>query len=236
MKTKIISITILIVLISSNSLLAASSKIDKRETLAMTNVLPEEFKDYQKKAKGDNGINDAKLTLSLVSDANDLVIKIPDPNKKEDYNRAYCATWILCMDIMKKTKDSEAKKMILEKWNSSLKKDDMSVPFQIYSLATTGWDPNRIFVNEDFWTLLEKTKNKQTISAISFILYLHGNQEDASRLLRKANSGIDKESQNIIFNAVNYMNYRFKGDQTLPGPASLPPIPDFIGEKYSRDK
>jgi hypothetical protein len=230
MKTKMISITILIVclLISNNSLLASSSKIDKRETLALTNVLPEGFKDYQKKAKGDNGINDAKLTLSLVSDANDLVIKIPDPNKKEDYNRAYCATWILCTDIMKNTKDTDVKKLILEKWNSSLRKDDLTVPYQIYAIK----DSN--LFTDDLWKLLENTKMRHTISAISCMLLGSSNRENEKQftemLIKKRDSKIDGDSKGDIQRTLNWINYSLHGDKTLPGPAARPPIPDFIGK------
>ncbi len=232
MKTKMISTIMLIVimLMIDNILAANATKNDKIENQAIAKVLPEEFNNYKKELKGDHGRNDANITLNLVTKANDFLKENSDPNKQEFYNKAYYETWCLCIGITKKTKDPEVKKNILEKWNSSLKKDDITVPYQIYAIAYNGWDPNRSFLTEDFWKLLKQTKRKKTISAIGLVLYQYGNPEDADRLMEKRKSGIDIESQEIIQNAINHMNYRFIGDRTNPGPAAGPPRMDMKSE------
>lgn len=226
--TSFIIILILNLLITGN-VKASFDKKDDEYIKAIAKVLPDEFENYKKQINGDNGLNDAKVSLSLVSTAQDLILKSTDntdPNQQEEYNKAYYATWRFCTAIMKKTKDQEVKKLILERWNNSIKKDDISVPYQIYAIAYDGWDPNRSLLSEDFWKLLEQTKRKKAITAISFVLYQYGNREDAEILMKKQNSGIDIELQVITQRAITWMDCRLSGYKSMP-PTGRPSRLDF---------
>lgn len=207
-------------------------KIDRRQLKIITKVMPDEFNNYHKQLKNDLDMNDAKLSLSLVLRADDLRKQNSDPNHQEDFNRTYYTTWVLTTEVMQKTKNPEVKKLILENWNSYLKKDDKSVPYQIYAVIGHD-DPNqdRGFFTEDFWKLLEKTKNKKTISAISFVVFGCGNREDYKRLEdKKREPGIDKESHGFINRALSWMRYRFSHDKNDPGPSFGRPRMTFIDE------
>lgn len=257
MKTKMLGTMIMAVLLISNNALATDTtkesfsmlqslnqnnlmlptdsnetsvitRIDKRELQAIIKVMPEEFKNYEKQLKKDYGMSDAKLTLSLVSRAMDLMKNNSDPNKQEDYNRTYCVAWQLTQDIMRKTKDSEIKKLILNNWNSSLKKDDGYVPYQVYAIR----DPN--LFNDDFWKLLEKTKRKSTITSICVMLLGFANKENAQfyteMLMKKQDTEIEGESKGDIQNTLNWIKYKISGDKTKPGPAKRHLLPDFKGK------
>ena len=225
MKPIIASVTILVInfVMSCNCIAINMNTVDNK---IIAKVLPEAFASLQRKLKGDYGMNDANMVISLVSEANDLIIKTSDPNKQENCNKAYCQAWRLGIEIALKTKEPKTKKYILDKWNNYLMKDDVTVPYQIYALVYNR-DPNRIFLTDDFWKLLKKTKHKKTILAISHVLCENGNQEDIERLKNKIKSGIESELQQIIQEAINCMNYRFINDNNIPGPAEgLPPL-DF---------
>jgi hypothetical protein len=121
---------------------------------------------------------------------------------------------------MKVSKDQTTRRVVLDEWNRYLRDDDSSVPSQLYALAEQ-WD--RDLLTEDFYQLLKKTKNKKTIAAIAYAFYEHGNASDADRLLQKRKSGIDIESQQMIQNAINWMNYRLSGNNKDIYPAAFPP-------------
>jgi hypothetical protein len=229
MKNKMLgTITVIASLILSCFALATNANktstiIKNKDSLkAMTKIMPEEFKNYEKQLKKDYGISDANLTLSFVSKAYDLRKNNSDPNKQEDLNRTYRTTWLLCTGLFQKTKDTEVKKIVLNNWNTYLKKDDKFAQYQIYAIAYEGADRSRSFLTEDFWNLLEHTKNKKTILAICNVVEQCGNKEDANHLslIEKKRSG---DEQGIIQLTLSWMEYRFRNDKTDPGPSR--PLP-----------
>jgi len=204
-----------------------------QEVMEIAKVLPTDFANYQKQVVGDNGAGDCQATFQFISKAKEILGK-PTENKreKENRNKTYYASWRLCIRMYHNTNDTTVKQMILEHWNHSLKNDDKVVPFQIYAISEPLWDKS--FLTEDFWKLLQRTIQKKTISAISFIVYQRGDEADMKRLEQKRDSGIDFELQGIIQNAINWMNYRFRGDKTYPGPAAIGPTMDFHDDFLAR--
>jgi hypothetical protein len=189
---------------------------------------------------GCNKVNDCDAVFALISSAKTPILKSAQSSaeKKEEYRRTYYDTWRLCLEMKQTSKDPSAQKLILEKWNNSLIKDDAAVPFQIYALSYPLWD--RSFLTDDFWSLLRRTNKKNTIAAISYVLCKNGNAVDMQRLNQKQDSGVDIQLQCIIQNAKNHMEYRLSGDKINPGPSALGPkmifgdIPSIeINEKKS---
>ena len=231
MNTNNVVIVILIMnsmIISNNA--AGLTKSDEMRNQAIAKVLPEEYANYEKELKGDSGLSDTQASFLLVSKAKALLGKpAENTSKEEEYNRAYYATWHLCLRMRQNAKDPAVQKLILDQWDSYLREDDKPVPFQIYALT------DRSLLTGDFWKLLQQTKRKKTISAICYVLYHHGDREDAERLTQKRKSGIDVELQEIIQNAINWMNYRLSGDKTNPGPAAAPPKIDIKDPSSNED-
>jgi hypothetical protein len=186
-------------------------------------ILPTEYAQYKKQLTGKNDINDCNAAFVLVSKAKAMLDKPVKERiyKTKDCKIAYSATWYLCLRMGQNSKDPAAQKLTLKEWNNSLIKDDNTVPYQIYALTEGPLD--RSGFTDDFWKLLRQTNKKNTISAISFVLFASGDAEDINKLEEKRDSVTDPELKQIIQNAINWWKYRLSGDKTNPGPAALRP-------------
>ena len=131
----------------------------------------------------------------------------------------YLAAWRLCLRQFQETGGADEKKKIKALWDMCLIENDTLTPFQIYALGNC-WDRN--LLDDSFWALFEKTKKRKTLKAFAYILYQHGNLEDIERLERKRDSGLDANAQNVIQNAINWMNARLLWPDDV-GPAARPP-------------
>lgn len=187
-------------------------------TATIARAFPAEYAAYERSLSKDNDTSACLVLLSKVRES--LRKSPPSQSEYKGRARAYEVTWSLCLRTMLASKDQASRQAILDRWNEGLAEDDDAVPSQIYSLWED-WD--RSLLTDKFWRLLKKTDKKRTISAIAYVLYPHGNAEDAQRLTEKEESGIDVGLQVIIQNALNYMNWRLRGDPTDPGPAGAPP-------------
>lgn len=131
----------------------------------------------------------------------------------------YLAAWRLCLRRLQETNNEDEKKKLKAMWDICLTQNDALTPFQVYALGDC-WDRN--FLDDSFWALFEKTKKRKTLKAFAYILYRHGNLEDIGRLERKRDVELDAATQNVIQNAINWMNARLlwpdKGE-----PAAWPP-------------
>jgi hypothetical protein len=234
MKTNTLTILLLMMSLIIAGRHAAATMTDKdMEIRDMVTVLPAEYADYQRQITGDNGLGDCQATFQLIAKAKEILEKpIENKSEKEDRNRVYCASWCLCLRIYQSTNSQEVKNTILAHWNNALKNDDNVVPFQIYALAGPLADRN--FMTEEFWKLFQKTIQKKTISAISYIVFCLGDEADMKRLEQKRDSGIDFDLQGVIQRTINNMNYRFGCDKTSPGPAQGPPTRNFEDESLGR--
>ena len=172
-------------------------------------------------ADGTNGTNAVRESLDLLSKAKQSLQQTSNA-AGEDQARiaAYRAAWSQCLQTMKKSEDQATHRLVLDEWNRCLRDDDSSVPSQVSALAEQ-WDRN--LLTEDFYQLLKKTNNKKTIAAIAYAFYEHGNATDADQLMQIRKSGIDIESQEIVQNAINWMNYRLSGNNEDLYPAAFPP-------------
>jgi len=188
---------------------------------SIAKVFPEEYAAYEKALAQANGTNLVRASLVLLAKAKESLHRTSSTtNVAQDEIKIYRATWLLCLQTMHESKNQTAQRLIVDEWNKSLREDDEAVPSQVYTLVEQ-W--NRNLLTDEFWQLLKQTNKKKTISAISYVLCQYGNSADTDRLMQKRKSGIDKASQGIIQNAINWMNYRLSGDKTNPGPAAAPP-------------
>jgi len=191
----------------------------------ITRVLPAEYAAYKRALSGDNGRNDARASLLLLSQAQEaLSRRESSPDRRRDDFDAYRAVWLLCLRLRQASRDHAAQQLVLDEWNNCLKKDGDPISAQLYALVEQ-WD--RELLTSEFWQLLKETTNPQTLSAICVVLYNRGDKGDVERLVKKRDSGIDLHSQQIIQNGINWLKHRLKADATDPGPAAMGPRPDY---------
>ena len=131
----------------------------------------------------------------------------------------YLAAWRLCLRRLQETNNKDEKKKLKAMWDICLMENDALTPFQVYALDDC-WDRN--FLDDSFWTLFEKTKKRKTLKALTYILYKHGNQGDIKRLEQNLDGELDAATQNVIQNAINWMNARLLWPDD-EGPAAWPP-------------
>lgn len=194
---------------------------EKMKEPSIAKVLPEVYVKYEKALSESNETNTVRASLELLSKVKGCLRQSPkSTGENQDLIAAYRATWRLCLRAMKDSKDHTVQRLIQDEWNKRLREDDDAAPSQVYALSEQ-WD--RKLLTDEFWQLLKQTGKKKTMSAFAYVLYEHGDATDAERLMQKRKSGIDIESQAVIQNAINWMNYRLSGDKTNPGPAAATP-------------
>lgn len=212
---QLLILTVILALVNVVSFVDAenvSKGVENMSEPAIAKVLPAEYAAYEQALTGDHGLNDARASIAFLSKVKETLGRsLSSHSQEQDSISAYRATWRLCLRTMQNSNDRTAQKLIIDEWNKSLREDSAVTPSQVYALSEQ-WD--RKLLSDDFWRLLRQTNNKKTISAICYVLYVHGNQDDAKRLT----DSHKPETQN----AVNYMNYKLS-DDTSPGPAAAPP-------------
>ena len=146
---------------------------------------------------GDSGLNDARASLALLAKAREALER---SYQEQESISAYCAAWCLCLRIMQNSTDqtvrpfdgfdkltadcAQGRQLIIDEWNKSLQEDSDLTPLQIYALSEQ-WDQR--LLTDDFWQLLNKTNKRETVSAICYVLYEHGNAADIGQLMQNAN-------------------------------------------------
>ncbi len=188
---------------------------------AIRRLLPQDYAAFQSTLTGQSGVLEAQAAIRLSSKARELAHHSFDsPQSQKDALDAYRATWRIALRLWQSSTDQEAKQLIFADWKNSLNSNGIPVVAQLYALSEI-WD--RSFIGEEFWRLLRDTKEKKIISSICYVLYTHGNSKDTEQLLKKRNATIEADVQEIIQNAINWMNYKQSGDSSNPGPAAAPP-------------
>jgi hypothetical protein len=184
-------------------------------------VLPAEYEGFRTALVGDNSLNDARACLDLVAKTKRLVGEPPGTgHNRKDVIAAYSAAWCLCLELGKRTKDAASRSLVLEQWDASLEDSTPLVEAQLYALSDV-WD--RCFLTAAFWQLLRRTEEKTTISAVCYMIYTHGDNADTEKLVEKRKSLQNRDRQQIVQNALNWIVYRDLHDKNRPGPAAAPP-------------
>jgi len=193
--------------------LSVKSRYKNMDAIELSRVLPAEYAKYKQQVTGQSDVNDCNSVFALISSARTSLLKSDKSSaaKKRDYRKAYRASWRECIKMKQKSKDPSVQKLILEKWNNSLIVDSNDVPFQLYALTAPLVD--RSFYTDNFWKLLQQSNKKNTIAAISFVLYQNGNAEDIKKLSQREKPGVDIQLRVILNKAISHMMNKLSSDR-----------------------
>lgn len=188
--------------------------------------MPEQFAAFQKAVSGGSEVEIVRSVTNAVASAKSRA-EAPaiSGDEARRLNSGYQASWELALGVRRLVQTSEAKEVILRKWDSGLKDNGSIVRFQLYALGKE-WDRN--LLTQSFWGLFRDTQDEKTLSAICLLLYERGEATDIKALVEKVKSGIPGRLQGIVVNAINWLNYRLGSKLTPdgrpdPGPAHAPP-------------
>ena len=213
--------------------LSVKSANKNMDAIEISRVLSAEYAKYKQQVTGQYDVNDCNSVFALISSARTSLLKSAKSSaaKKRDYRKAYRASWRECIKMKQKSKDPSVQKLILEKWNNSLIEDSNDVPFQLYALGYPLGD--RSFFTDNFWKLLQQSNKKNTIAAISYLLYQSGNAEDMKKLSQRQKPGVDIQLLVIIAKAKRHMHHRLRGRTHPRLPTRLPNVSPS-GRRHSR--
>jgi len=197
-----------------------TKEVESMNDRAITKVVPVEYAAYRNSLTGEKGLNDARASVRLLSQAREVLAKVgPSVERKKEEFDGYLASWHLCLRLTRESHDQAARQFIVGEWNRCLKVDGDAVCAQLYALIGN-WD--RDLLTDDFWRLFQETKNPETILAFSVLLLAHGNETDIQRMAEKLESNIDGESKNVLKRAMSYRKLKLEAPDH-PGPAQLAP-------------
>jgi hypothetical protein len=208
-----LSIVLSAVAISADSDAVDLAGVNARNEERIAEAMPVEFAEYRKRLAGDGGPNDANETILLIKKAKACLLS-HEPNlpKESEWIDTYVTAWQLCLRRYEAAADAETRASVLDAWNHELKLDDEAVPFQIRAILHPSWW-NRAFLTEDFWALLDHSRNPKTIKAIATVLAYQGDATDEERLLTELNrlsSDVDVGVFVQLEQAINYVDAQLR--------------------------
>ena len=191
----------------------------------LTNLLPVEYDAFRTTVHETSLVHAAQAVLVLEARSEELLTDAAAGGPARS-NRlaACCAAWKLCLRVERLSTNAvnaEAKRMILDKWNRSLKQGTASAAMQVAALVTI-WDPT--LATEDLWRLFEAAHDKTTISAFASLIYNRGSAEDWERLRNRLGREGDATCAGILRHALDYKAFRDRG-RTGQRPSGGAPLP-----------
>lgn len=190
----------------------------------MTDAMPSDWATYKKEFAGNFGESDARAAVRLMLAARQLRAEAPPRTEaSRKLGVAYRTAWQLCIRAFKNSKDPAARKVILDEWNKLLRKDGKFMVGQVIALEID-WDP--AFLTDDFWRLVGRSRDKNTLVAVCFVMIPHGSKEDYERLGKKQAS-LDVRQDHELVAILGYTRYRMTGRLFSGGTASqyVRPLP-----------
>jgi len=139
--------------------------------------------------------------------------------------QAVMGMWSLAITAMQGM-DRDCRSRFVELWDQRLRSSGNAVP-QICALGRQ-WDAD--LLTEGFWELFHKSNDDRLISAVCFAVYRKGDASVAKALKGKLTTVQSPGTQEILQNALNWMEFRRKGAEAGAGPASAPPRMPDLGE------
>jgi hypothetical protein len=152
----------------------------------MTTAMASDWNTFKKEFPGDRGIGDARAAVRLMLKARRVRAESsPGSERTRMAGVAYRTAWGFCLRAFKNSKDAAARQLILDEWNKLLSTGGkfLGAPFTALSFD---WD--RAFFTDDFWRLLEGSKDENTLAAMCQVMIQYGNRDDYERLRKKAMS------------------------------------------------
>jgi hypothetical protein len=203
----------------------AAGVVDKVADAVIEKVLAEDYAVFHVSFVGDFGTNDARAAIALMKKAKDVADRAGESeDARRDAFEAQRAAWRVCFQVRRNSTDRGVKEIIFGEWEAALTGSVAAAVAPIYALSEV-WD--REMLSDNFWSLLQNTKDKKTIAAITYLIYKSGDDSDQEKLVHKRDSLVDPTLRQIIRNEINWREFNKSGAKNSPGPAALRPTMEY---------
>jgi hypothetical protein len=197
----------------------------RRVDPVLTNLFLAEYNAFRATLGETSLVHAAQTVLVLEARSEELLTNAAAGGPSRSNRLAACrAAWILCLRVERLSTNAvnaEAKRIILDAWNRSLRQGTASAAMQVAALATI-WDPT--LATEDLWRLFEAAHDKTTVSAFATLVANRGSAEDWERLRNKVSHEGFNESAGILRHTLEWKAWVDKGKKGAP-PSWGAPLP-----------